>query len=1076
MILVNSNMKKKIFISYSHKDQDYMQRLVNHLKAFEIFGTLTVWNDECTKIGKEWEDAILNAIDESNIAILLMSKDFLISDFIRNKELPWLEKKYELNRMEIIPFVIRPSNWETYRFSQKLKVRPTDGKPLSTFGDVNDKIEEVLANFAKEINELYVDLDKKEKSDVANDNSELFCKAFVFYKLLDLYDENEEYSFKLTSDLLIYKNNEKSPEEIWKFVDEIQSIEEYAKIITKMHTTNPSANTYGVVQNNRLSSNLVEMSFFLKTIKAYLPNPTPNKVLENFLNQQDIRTLASIFSEGIDPVVKSSHLDSLSSFDILGYTNNELRAKIFNKITEKFKIKLTDDSGNTFALKPFLNVFENALKYMEINRGNIIDFHTLISKIDILKLPYDNKNNLDFMNGNSSLVEKNLSDNIAININKLYVESKAKYYYKNQYSSYEDIDNLSDWLKSQIYSQDFLILLGDFGHGKTTFLKHITAQLSDEYVDGKYIPIYLSLRQHFTKNGTLKDAVSNAVMPRNKMTDEFWNNNKWLIFCDGFDELSIYHHSEPNWITLVFSILLNESKKANIKIVLSSRPVLFLDPSIKKETVNNFDRLILKPFDESQIIQWLKNWSKYKKEITIKMIKERNLLQVSPTPVILFLIATIFHEELNDKSIKYTKSQIYKKFFDWTAKSGGLIENNESIKHKVPKNYREILQEIACQIFTHPDATSGMLHCEVLLKQLSQKFENVDLQEFLNQKIFVAHAFKESVPEHIEFIHQSLREYLVAEKIFNSYYKFCTTNFKDTPVYQFEYNQLILTKPISQAKLDFFKDILTSLSKKEKEKIQMLQLFKIDTGAIGECFIQNNNNNFFEIFSFFENEVINSNQHGILNIIIGNIVLLNFMFKTYCEAYVDISELKKVQNFFESNEEYSIFQKMIKKMFINFKFKHIKLYDINFDNFEFNNTIFAEAIFRGNSFNNTKISNSKFIPNKDAETVFMDCSFKKVILNNVKFNNVKFSNSTFIDIEEIRSTLFGDTEFKNCIFDSCLLSSFDYKNTKFIDCIFINCKFHDMQTKLIQIHFYHCIAKDENKWIDINSEKKGEYS
>jgi len=1059
-------MKKKIFISYSHLDEEWMKRIAKHLTVFRL--NFDIWIDENIDPGDEWEKEIKNAIDEADIAILLISTDFLISDFIKNKELPWLGRKQELYNLRIIPFILKPSNWKEFEFYEKLDVRPKE-KSFIEFNEKNGERDKVLVDFSKHIKTF---IDKNEQITITlSENNELFYQTFAIYRLLDLYDDNEEYSFKLTSTLSIFKKNVESPIEVWKFVDEIESIESYAKMLSDMYDKNNPEAIIGIVQKNRLSSVFSELSHFFQTAKLFKNknDQTTIELIDSLLKQQDISTFSMTFFEGALPntsIPKNYLGDAFSSFDcfnILGYTDNELRTKIFNKITEKFKIKLTDDGENIFALEPFLNVFKKALDHMKINKINFIDFHTLISEVDILKLPYENKNNLDFMSSNSDLVEKNFSQSIDININKLYIQSKARFYYKNQDSSYENIDNLSNWLKNQIDYKDFLILLGDFGHGKTTFFKHMTAKLSDEYTDGNYIPIYLSLRQHFTKNGNLKDAVSNAVMPSSKMTDEFWNEHKWLIFCDGFDELNIYYQNEPNWITLVFSTLLCESEKANIKIVLSSRPVLFLDPSVKKETVKNFDRLILKPFDELQITQWLANWSKYNQEINIEMIRERNLLEVSQTPVILFLIATIFHEELKGGNIKYSKSQIYKKFFDWTAKNGGLIESNEALKHKVPENYREILQEIACQVFTHPDAMSGMLHYEVLLKQLALKFENIDLKEFLNQKIFVAHAFKESIPEHIEFIHQSLREYLVAEKVFNSYYKFCTTNFDDSPVYWFEYNQIIFTKPLSQAKLDFFKDIIFSLSKKEKDKIQMLQLFKIDIGFIGEYFIRNDNN-LFEVFSYFENEVINTNQHGILNVIIGNIVMLDFMFKTYCELYVDIDELQKVQNFFESNKEYNVFQKMIQRMFKNFTFKHIKLYDINFDNFEFNNTIFTEAIFRENSFKNTKISNSKFIPNKNAETIFMDCSFRQIILNNTKFNKVKFNNSTFIDIEEVESTIFIDTEFNNCTFESCKLFSFDYKNTKFIDCIFINSKFNDSQAKHIEIKFDNCVTKDENKW------------
>lgn len=1084
---------KKIFISYSHKDKELKDQVVSHLNAIKL--PIDIWVDKSEiDAGDEWEIKIKNAIEQSEMAILLISTDFLNSKFITEKELPWVITRKSLYNYRVIPFILKPSVWDEHEFYKTLEVKPKE-KALIKYSEENGDRDEILVDFAKEVKGLVGKVEEPKTVD----ESKLFYKTFAILRVLELYNKDEEYSFKLTSNLSIYKKGQEYPIEIWKFVEEIESIEEYANMVYDIFDKDHMDTFIGIVQKDRLSPVFRELaSFFdtLKLVKKY-DEEVKLKICKDFNSQHDIGTFTGTFFKNNTSLMnKIFDLNSpmaifyFTNFNISGFLSTELRTKIFDLISKKFKIKLEEDGVSIFHIKPFLNVFTKALEFMDINYGNYIEFHNLLSQVDVLKLPFENKNSLDFIEKNLDLVEKNISDHIDINIEKLYVKSKAKFYYKGKYDKYENVENLSNWLEDQMDLKDFTILLGDFGHGKTTFFKYMTAELSKKYLAQKdesknYIPVYLSLRQHFTKDANLKDAVTNAVMPRAKMTDEFWQNNNWLIFCDGFDELSIYHQDEPNWITKVFSILYTQSEEKNIKIVLSSRPVLFLDPNIKKETLSQFNRLVLKPFDEPQITKWLENWSKYNKPISIEDIKERNLMEVSQTPVILFLIASMFHEELNEENLKYSKSQIYKKFFDWTAKSGGLIQNGENVKHKVPDNYREILQEVACEIFSHPDAKSGMLHYEVLLKQLSQKFDGIDLKKSLNEKIFVAHAFKESVPEHIEFIHQSLREYLVVEKIFNLYYKFLDVN-KPFTAKELDLTLSILTQPITIAKLNFFKDMIFSIDKNKKEEFKSNLLPKIDIEYIVEGLVHKKRK-YLNIFKLSNKNIHDIPIYKVSYNVIGNILLLHFTFRIYISNYVDISELNEIISLFKSNEKLIVFFKLLQKMFINFKFEHTKLYDINFDNFEFNYTTFAESIFNGNSFKNTQIMNSKFIPYKKAETIFMNCNFEKTIIDNTIFSKLTFRDCSFKDIQGFKIADFINVKFENCTFDSCIIYSPNYKKSKFIDCIFIDVNFISevdnslinlndyKKTNKIDIEFVNCISRDKyndehEKWNIIDND------
>ena len=77
-----------VFISYSQKDEVWKNRLLTHLRISEKEGFLELWDDRRIKAGSEWRSEIQKAIDTADIGILLISADFLVSDFIRDEEIP----------------------------------------------------------------------------------------------------------------------------------------------------------------------------------------------------------------------------------------------------------------------------------------------------------------------------------------------------------------------------------------------------------------------------------------------------------------------------------------------------------------------------------------------------------------------------------------------------------------------------------------------------------------------------------------------------------------------------------------------------------------------------------------------------------------------------------------------------------------------------------------------------------------------------------------------------------------------------------------------------------------------------
>lgn len=103
----------RVFISYSHKDRQWLRQLQIHLRSLDRLGLIVeCWDDSKIRPGQNWLDEILRELTGRSVAVLLLSAEFLASHFISETELPTLVNATKENGLVVLPVHISPCRFD----------------------------------------------------------------------------------------------------------------------------------------------------------------------------------------------------------------------------------------------------------------------------------------------------------------------------------------------------------------------------------------------------------------------------------------------------------------------------------------------------------------------------------------------------------------------------------------------------------------------------------------------------------------------------------------------------------------------------------------------------------------------------------------------------------------------------------------------------------------------------------------------------------------------------------------------------------------------------------------------------
>lgn len=162
-----------LFYCYAHEDKALRDELEKHLSWLKRRYQLKNWHDREILPGEEWEQAIDEHLNSAHIILLLISPDFMASDYCFGREMQRALERHQEESCRVIPILLRPTYWEEAPFSF-LQLLPGEARCVTTWPNRDEAFREVVIGISRTIKDLLASFNTREA---------WFHEAETFYDL-----------------------------------------------------------------------------------------------------------------------------------------------------------------------------------------------------------------------------------------------------------------------------------------------------------------------------------------------------------------------------------------------------------------------------------------------------------------------------------------------------------------------------------------------------------------------------------------------------------------------------------------------------------------------------------------------------------------------------------------------------------------------------------------------------------------------------------------------------------------------------------------------------------------------------
>jgi hypothetical protein len=124
-------------------DENLRDQLEIHLAGLQRQGLISSWHDRRITAGDDFGEAIDQHIDTADVMLLLVSPDFIASDYCYEREMKRALERHQRGEARVIPVILRPCDWKDLPFG-KLLASPKDGRPITKWPNIDEAFQDVV--------------------------------------------------------------------------------------------------------------------------------------------------------------------------------------------------------------------------------------------------------------------------------------------------------------------------------------------------------------------------------------------------------------------------------------------------------------------------------------------------------------------------------------------------------------------------------------------------------------------------------------------------------------------------------------------------------------------------------------------------------------------------------------------------------------------------------------------------------------------------------------------------------------------------------------------------------------------